>query len=429
MTSDSWEIASVDSIIYKKKEKSYFYQSRFKIISSFIKIGDIINKKYKYIKIDRDINVFEKQRIIDLDIALDRNDQSVKKFSFLKSSNSESVHFNFSKFISYNLSGIQCRIYFVFDEEITTFLEYFLGNLILHTQKKSSFVISLDFNGNLKNASAHFTSKATYISFFERNFNIFKNNFEKNIKISSELPLWSNLDAQRDDLKPTTLEQVKLSYNYTAEKFLHHNEIIFPKRKFSFTIKNQKIYKKDLVFKLHTIKKWRELGYEAPNATIKPFKIYKNQKLFAIFQLRQIEDKRVNLYVPNVQNCNLNSYFTYHNSNIEKILLKDLIIDQNDYNNEILQQILSKFSFLEISSALFLSKTFTRKNNQLFIQTRITALLVDDHNKDVSTAIVNDISYKYKLSNLKHKFYNVLLYWEKVIKKGKSFIKFYKKLQ
>lgn len=299
-SSDSWEVASQEEIKYtltEIKKRKTIQRSRLNLLHKVLVIIDCLQKPRKYL-IPKGMNQYEIiaqiNKISQSNLDESDNYETFKGY-FNGNGHIDLFNVEITKFLSLNFSGIPARLYFVINDDITTFIEYKLNDIFIkETKLFKGHCFSIDFDGFISDQTLSFSTVYTHHSFFIKLLQSINMNLKNTLKSDN----FKMLDDQRLKVIPSNLNKLKLHPLYITEECCNNKTAIYPKRPIFGYFKGSPVYSRKNVIKLKTQKSWYMNGRILKQASstnnadgndIKPYRIDKQVKLFAEFQTEPID--------------------------------------------------------------------------------------------------------------------------------------------
>lgn len=317
-SSESWDSASIDELrltMAQDKIRASSKQSRLKILHQFLLVIECLRKERRYVLVNGFSDHEKFERIYQNNYESD-NVNTVGMFcglfpsiKSLKCCFTPPFDSNISLFVNLNMNNVPCRIYFTLGKEIESFLEYSLGNTIVeHKSVADGLCFSVDFNGYISDQTVNFSKRHSHHHFYARVINIFAQEMQALKDRSGESnsscskvsrgcsSAFSTLDDQRLRSIPQSVSKVKIHPIYMLEECCRVNEVIYPKRPIFGYVKGKPVFSKNNVVKLRTENGWYQQGMALKDNGgngIKPYRIYKDRKLYAEFQTEPINIRSI----------------------------------------------------------------------------------------------------------------------------------------
>lgn len=425
---DSWENAEIECFecteIDEVKRKR-FYKEKCRILKNFVKMSRVCLSTCKYgvIEDKKLYSVFDRYELIQ-----SKTFETYGEFSFLhkgskRNEKSDEIK-KYAQFISLNKHGIPCRIYFVFNDALDTFLEYKLVKIIPNTEKHDNFVISLDFDGNFKDQSHFYTKKATNYKFYATLLEILVCTWSNMVNCKNEIDVWTKHDNIRYEATPKTLEQVKMHPKLICEKHLKKGTTIFPKRSVYCVLNKANIYKTENLYELRTKDEWYKRGYVPKQKTIKPYRRDKNNSYYLKPQLTERDDHNFDGSVPVLNGNNVSftidiSYKQCLTYMFKKSYAKSNFLE-NNFPPCLKTELCKIVGFLD-------TKIMFIETEPIRGKVYVKGVIVKMNNKDVLVDIVNECEYSINTHVCIREFTDMFRNWKKLIKKGFIFVDFKRK--
>lgn len=314
-SSDSWETASIDSInitftnkqLYKQKESNKLI--KMKILHKILLIFELLRKN-RDITIYKNLNEYEKIKLFKAKILQINVEEAIEldnpificdtvNFPGLFQNNTsyitqcDSIEKEIVFFFTLNLNHIPSRIYFTLapNEEIKVFHEFILnGALVENKTKYNGNCFSVSFNGKISDQSVAFSKNCSYNKFYLRIINYLQEKFLNSNTISDQAnKIFYNADCRRLKAIPTSISKIKNHPLYVMESLLSFNEFIYPKRPIAGYLKGDPVYLRNNVKKLRSQSGWLRQGKCFKESNTIPYRIVKGKKLYAEFQVKDVE--------------------------------------------------------------------------------------------------------------------------------------------
>lgn len=270
--SSSWDTASEEVLNHPcSKSRISLKDAKFKILHQILSVVDRLRAPSAVSRLASSLNCYEKVRTI------------------LGTSQNLDLDTLITSFWNLNANGIQSRIYFILNKDVSGFLEYCLNGVVVQYKRTvDGLCFSVDSSGVFCDQSVVFSKKCVHHHFYTRvlaSLNKYSTNISSlNNRQSDITNVFTTLDQLRLKKIPQSIPTMKLHPNYTLEEICRHNEIIYPKRPIFGYFKGKPVYPKKNRMKLRTAGGWRLHGRTIEENTTKPYKIHKGEKLYVEFQ-------------------------------------------------------------------------------------------------------------------------------------------------
>jgi len=320
-SSDSWELASMDSlklaqnVKFAKKSKEPIKIIKMKILHKILLIVQLLEKE-RECQISKGLNEYEiiklfKGKVLNLGLE-DPNWPDLNNYiqgtvffnglySFKKTKTSaELLDREILFFVTLNKNHISSRIYFVINsnEDIQVFHEYILnGKLVLNCDKYNGNCLSVDFNGVIKDQTFAFSKNCPYNRFYLQIIESLRQVTSAFVASSrmdeSAIKIFQEIDSKRLKTLPTNIAKIKNHPLYIVEEQCRNNEFIYPKRPVVGLVKGVPVYLRDNLKKLRTETGWLRVGKCLQKNDTIPYRISQDKKYYAEFQVKDVEIQNI----------------------------------------------------------------------------------------------------------------------------------------
>lgn len=295
-SSSSWESATLDELrltATQRRERHSSSLAKLKILHKLLLVIESLRVTRSCLRVDERLNEYERHSAV----LRGRGVECVYPGMYpgLRGRQIEGIVLPFDRliadFLSLNLNGVPCRIYFVLGRSspIEAFLECILNNTVVkHKGAVNGLCFSVDFTGKITDQTVAFSACSAHHHFYTRVLHQLTSKLRggsesENLPPSQSNTLFDRIDRERLQGIPQSLQKMKIHPQYVLEEFCRYNETIYPKRPVFGYFKGKPVYSRGNVMKLRTEGGWHTQGREVGKGA-RPYRIHREKKLYAEFQ-------------------------------------------------------------------------------------------------------------------------------------------------